>query len=314
MCPRVARQTVIPPAPGALDLEYVTSSLTDTLDTAPLWGRLLAFGAIAVLANIVVLAIRLVANLIIATRTERKYSKLRSVTSMAASVIMFSVWFLTLGFILAELGVSLTAYLASASVIGLAIAFGSQGVVQDVVNGVTFIFSDLLDVGDLVEISGQTGIVQSITMRFVELENALGARVFIPNRTITNVINYPRGYIRCIVDVTLTGDAAEKDEAEARATELMHGFHEQFPGIFLSRPSNVGRLALKSGREFVRIKFRIWPGRAQPIETIYRDEVVAAFVKVDPDYKPWMVAVSFEVEDRPEAVRPSLNLSWPGGK
>ncbi|MAC88307.1 MAG: mechanosensitive ion channel protein MscS [Maricaulis sp.] len=303
-----------PPASGDLDLEYVTSPLSETLDTAPLWGRLLVFAAIAVLANILVFGIRLVADLIIATRTERKYSKLRSVTSMAASAIMFSVWFLTLGFILAELGVSLTAYLASASVIGLAIGFGSQGVVQDLVNGVTFIFSDLLDVGDLVEISGQTGIVQSITMRFVELENAVGASVFIPNRTITNVINYPRGYIRCIVDVTLTGDAEAKDKAEARATELMHGFHEQFPGIFLSRPSNVGRVALTSGREFVRIKFRIWPGRAQPIETIYRDEVVAAFVKVDPDYKPWMVAVSFEVEDRPEAVRPSLNLSWPGGK
>lgn len=288
-------------------------ALTALLSDLTLWGRLLAFAGMAFAAHGLVLAIRVMANLVIAVRSERKDAKLRSVTSMAASVLIFTVYFLIVGFILHELGVSLTAYLASASVIGLAIGFGSQGVVQDVVNGVTFIFSDLLDIGDLVEISGQTGIVKTISMRFVELENALGASVFIPNRTITNVINYPRGYIRCIVDVTLTGDPAERDAAEETATTLMHGFYEQFPGIFLSRPSNVGRTRLSSGREFVRIKFRIWPGRAQPIETIYREEVVAAFVGKDPDYKSWMVAVSFEVEDRPEAVRPRLNIVWPGG-
>src|SRR5687767_4431636 len=90
-----------------------------------------------------------------------------------------------------------------ASVLGLAIGFGSQGLVQDVVTGLTLIFSDLIDVGDLVEVSGQTGVVRGVTMRFVELENALGGTVFVPNRTISSVINYPRGYVRCFVDVTL---------------------------------------------------------------------------------------------------------------
>ncbi len=61
---------------------------------------------------------------------------------------------------------SLKTYLASASIMGLAIGFGSQGLVQDVVTGVTLVFSDLIDVGEMVEISGQTGIVRSIGMRF----------------------------------------------------------------------------------------------------------------------------------------------------
>src|SRR5690606_22150626 len=58
-----------------------------------------------------------------------------------------------------------TTYFASASVIALAIGFGSQGIVQDVVTGLTLIFSDLIDVGDMVEISGQSGVVRSISMR-----------------------------------------------------------------------------------------------------------------------------------------------------
>jgi small-conductance mechanosensitive channel len=58
--------------------------------------------------------------------------------------------FFAVGFILREFGVSLTAYLAAASVVGLAIGFGSQSVIQDVIAGLTFIFSKLIDVGDLV--------------------------------------------------------------------------------------------------------------------------------------------------------------------
>ena len=65
----------------------------------------------------------------------------------------------------------------------------------------TQVFSNLIDIGDMVEIGGQTGIIRSIGMRFTVLENSMKAEVFIPNRSITNVINYPRGYVRCLIDV-----------------------------------------------------------------------------------------------------------------
>lgn len=78
-------------------------------------------------------------------------------------------------------------------------------------------------------------------MRYVQLENALGAEVFIPNRTINNVVNYPRGYIRCLVDVTLLGTEDERDAMEAFAVADMRGIFEQFPGILLTEPSIEGR-------------------------------------------------------------------------
>src|SRR5690606_143283 len=182
------------------------------------------------------------------------------------SVAVFALYFLMIGFILSELGVSLAGYLATASVVGLAVGFGSQGVVQDVVTGLTLIFSDLIDVGDMVEVSGQTGVVRGITMRFVQLENALGGMVYIPNRTISSVINYPRGYVRCLVDVTLSGDDAAKRRMEDAAVRLMTAFSEQFPGILITPPSVEGRRRLASGKEICRLKFRIWPNRGGPIE------------------------------------------------
>lgn len=264
----------------------------------PLIWRVAALAGLAIGAHFVVVALRRVSRSLLSGSSDRRYRKLRSIATLATSITMFVLYFLTFGLILKEFGVSLTAYLASASVLGLAIGFGSQGIVQDVVTGLTFIFSDLVDVGDLVEISGQTGIVRSISMRFVELQNALGASVFIPNRTINNVINFPRGYVRCIVDVTLRGDETARDAAEQTSLTLMKSAHEQFAGILMTEPSTEGRQTLKSGKEFLRLKFRIWPNRGQPIETSFVQELTAELRRNDPDYQPWMIAVTYEVERR----------------
>lgn len=275
----------------------------------PLYARIAALAGVVLAVHFLVVVIRRLTRTILARGTNRRYRKLRSVATLATSITMFVLYFLAIGLILREFDVSLTAYLASASVIGLAIGFGSQGVVQDVVTGLTFIFSDLVDVGDLVEISGQAGIVRSISMRFVELQNALGASVFIPNRTISNVINYPRGYVRCIVDVTLRGDDESRRLVAEAALALMKAAHEQFAGILMTEPSDEGRRTFSSGKEVLRIKFRIWPNRGQPIETSFVQELTAELKRRDPEYQPWMISVTYEVEKQLQS--PKQNLLWP---
>lgn len=280
--------------------------LITQISTLSLPWRLLVFVGLAVLTHLLVIMIRYSLSLLLNSQRAKSFQKIKSVATLVSSAVVFCLYFFSVGFILQEFGVSLAAYLASATVVGLAIGFGLQGVVQDVVTGLTFIFSDLVDVGDLVEISGQTGVVRAITMRFVELENALGAVVFIPNRTINNVINYPRGYIRCIVDITLKGSDSQKALAEQTAITLMQAMHVQFPGILMTKPSSEGRIKLGSGKEILRLKFRIWPNRGQPIETTFVQEMTAFMKQTDPDYQTWMIAISYEVEEKKVALRKSL--------
>lgn len=286
-------------------MEYIQTLMAEW----PLYARISALAGLVVAVHFLVVVIRRLSRALLVKEKNRRYRKLRSVATLATSITMFVLYFLAIGLILREFGVSLTAYLASASVLGLAIGFGSQGVVQDVVTGLTFIFSDLVDVGDLVEISGQTGIVRSISMRFVELQNAMGASVFIPNRTINNVINYPRGYVRCIVDVTLRGDDESKKRVAETALVLMNGAREQFAGILMTEPSDEGRKTFSSGKEILRIKFRIWPNRGQPIETSFVQELTAELRRQDPEYQPWMIPVTYEVEKQSQS--PRKNPFWP---
>ena len=265
-------------------------------------GRVALIIAVAVGAHLGVRVVKRLGQQAMAARLAPKLSKTRTLVSLITSIVIFSLYFGALGLILSEFGVSLTAYLASASIIGLAIGFGSQGLVQDVVTGLTVIFSDLFDVGEMVEISGQTGIVQRVGVRFTVLLNAFGAEVFIPNRTITNVINYPRGYVRCLADITLSQDTEIAARQEQTARAMMESMSEQFPGILRANPDIEGRQTTSAGKTFLRVKFRIWPGRGAPLETGFRQELTQALKLIDPAYADWMISVNYEVEQKPAAL------------
>jgi len=233
-------------------------------------------------------------------------AKAHTITSFGSSLVVFGIYFGAVGFVLSELGVSLATYLASASVIGLAVSFGSQGVVQDLITGLTVVFSDLIDVGDMVELGGQVGIVESIGMRFTVLVNFSGARVFVPNRSIMNVINYPKGYIRAYIDVRLPGDPSNHDGAEAQLREIAQATYEQYPGILLLPPTISGPHETRDGYGYVRIKFRIWPGQGSLLENAVKQAIANSMRRVDPEYADWMVTVYYRAESQREGRRNDL--------
>jgi len=225
-----------------------------------------------------------------------RHPKVRSIVGLATSSAIFAIYFTAIGFALGELGISLKTYFASATVIGLAVGFGSQGLVQDIVTGLTLVFSDLIDIDDMVEISAQTGRVKSIGMRFVVLENTMGALVYIPNRSIGNVINYPKGYIRCLIDITLPPSADSRQRIEEICEEKLANVTEQHPGILLAPPSIEGVRKTSHHKEYLRLKLRIWPSRGAPFETVFKSELVRALQGNDPTFTEWMVTVLFETE------------------
>jgi small conductance mechanosensitive channel len=263
---------------------------------------MLIIAAVVAGLHLLVILVRRISNKWMSSQVSAKLSKSRTISSLTTSALVFFVYFSALGLILSEFGVSLKAYLASASILGLAIGFGSQGLVQDVVNGLTVVFSGLFDVGDMVEISGQTGIVSTFGMRFTVIKNALGAEVSIPNRTITNVVRYPRGYIRGLADITLSEDPQLAKQAEEKVKTIVRAIFEQLSGTFVYPPSIEGRIKTSSGKEFLRVKFRLWPGRGSPIETVFKQEVYYALKALDSNYQDWMVTVNYEVERKSVSV------------
>ena len=222
--------------------------------------------------------------------------KFITVTRLIVSAFTFAIYFFALGFILQEFGVNLTAYLASASIIGLAISFGSQGLIQDIVIGLTLIFWDAMDVGDMVEIVGSAvvvGRVEEIGMRFTKLRNVFNQEVFVPNRTIANVSRFPAGGLDAYADIQIP-PGADSAKAGAIAEGVARGMWNQFDALILSEPDVSEMEAVAGGGwSFIRVHFKIWPGQGGLIENAFRQQVTRAMKTLDPSYADWQVAVTY---------------------
>lgn len=198
--------------------------------------------------------------------------------------------------ILHEVGVSLTAYFASATVIGFGVSFGAQGLVQDIIASLTMIVSDLLDVGDLIDIGRQVGIVERAGIRFSVLVNLNGARVFIPNRNVANVINFEDEYIRVFMDARLPQTDQQAQEALERLRVVTASAFQQFRGAMLVEPDIALPKAADARYSYVRIKFRMWPGQGAILETAVKQAIVLEMRKIDPAYEDSIVVVHYRAQ------------------
>lgn len=259
-------------------------------------GKVVEVMLIAVIAHIFVVITKQVEKFLVKKFTKTK-PKWNSVRTLGFSVIVFIVYFIAFGKMLQLMGVSLTAYLATASVIGLAIGFGTQGVIQDIVTGVTIVLSNLFDVGNLVEINGVNGIVKSINMRFVEIEDQYHTKAFIPNRTISKVVNYPKGYLTCSVDFNMNDKEVGNEELFQNIQKMIKSIKEQYPTVFRGAISLYDDKETTSGKKFTRIKLRMWPGRTNLIEGTFKQELLTLLKDNNPDYKDWMLSINYEVEN-----------------
>ncbi|MBW8271002.1 mechanosensitive ion channel domain-containing protein, partial [Caldovatus aquaticus] len=104
---------------------------------------------------------------------------------------------------LSEIGVNVAPLLAGAGVVGLAIGFGSQKLVQDVITGVFLLFEDAVAVGDVVQLGGLSGVVEQLSIRSIKLRATDGSVHIIPFSAVTTVTNMTRDFAFAVLDVTV---------------------------------------------------------------------------------------------------------------
>ena len=283
-------------------------TISNFLTRAEAWHPVVRIGLIvgvALVAHLLVRGVQRSTVYYLTASAKRAHPKMRTIASLADSTLVFALYFLAIGFVLEELHVPLKAYLASASIVGLAVAFGTQGLVQDVVTGLTLVFSDLLDMEDMVDVGGQVGRVERVGLRFVVLRNYLGAEVYLPNRSVNSVIKYERGYVRAFLDMHEPGGDLPSETVEERVKLCMKAAEERFPGVFIRSSTIEEAKTVADGTRRLRAKCRIWPGQGAPLENHVRREVVETLRRLDPDYADWMVTVSYEVEEKTRSPRKS---------
>lgn len=135
-------------------------------------------------------------------QTDEEYRKradtLASVIRHLLTVVVSIVSVMT---ILGQLGVEIAPILAAAGIVGIAIGFGAQSLVRDVINGFFILLEDQIRVGDVVEINGRGGLVERVNLKMTTLRDLSGNVHFIPNGTVDVVTNMTKGFSRYVFDI-----------------------------------------------------------------------------------------------------------------
>ena len=132
------------------------------------------------------------------TEYQKRIDTLASVIKNLLNVLVVGIALVT---ILGQLGVEIGPILAAAGVVGLAIGFGAQSLVKDIINGFFILLEDQIRVGDVVEIGGNGGLVERVNLRMTVLRDLAGNVHFIPNGEISIVKNMTKGYSRYVFDI-----------------------------------------------------------------------------------------------------------------
>jgi len=129
--------------------------------------------------------------------------QLRTLASVIYSVSFFVIFFFALIEILQQLNINIGPLIASAGIVGLAIGFGAQTLVKDVINGFFILIENQYDVGDVVRVGSVAGTVETVTLRRTTLRDADGTLHFIPNSEIKIVSNLTRDWAQIILHVSV---------------------------------------------------------------------------------------------------------------
>jgi small conductance mechanosensitive channel len=103
--------------------------------------------------------------------------------------------------VLSELGVSVAPILGAAGVVGLAVGFGAQSLVKDYFTGFFLLLENQIRQGDVVKLGDHGGLVEEVTLRYVQLRDYDGNVHFVPNGTISTVVNMSRGFAQAVIDI-----------------------------------------------------------------------------------------------------------------
>jgi small-conductance mechanosensitive channel len=267
------------------------------------WLQVLIILGLALLLHLLVKLIRNYSELLINQAHEKKHPfsfathqpKFITITRLIVSAVTFGIYFIAVGLVVIVAfnfnDKVFQTYLSSAAVIGLGLSFGLQGLVQDVVTGVTLIFSNTMDIGDLVDL-GIVGRVERIGLRFTKLTNFYNQEVFLPNRNIGNVSRFPLGGIYAYTDVQIPAQADSQKIIET-VQRIAKGMAGQFSAIILEEPVLEKIQTTFGGWNYLRVRFKIWPGQGSLIETTFRAQVATAMKTLDANYTDAQIVVTY---------------------
>lgn len=231
---------------------------------------------IALILLVAYLLVKLNSKIIEKAMTAKEDSKLRAkrVTTMmklANNIARYAIYFIAILLILGEFNFNLAPLLAGAGVIGLAIGFGAQSLVKDVISGFFIVLEDQFSVGDYVRIGKLEGYVEEIGLRITKVKSWTGEVHIFPNGDIKNLTNFSMHNSIAVVDVNIA-----YNEDIPKVEEMLREFVETLPNKveeMVKAPEVLGVQNLGPSEVIIRITSEVNPVTHWKVARVIRKEV-----------------------------------------
>lgn len=233
------------------------------------------------LVALLIFSAAIVAGRLVARGAERVLSRrhetitLGPVTASLAKILILGAGTITA---LSQIGIDVTAVLAGAGVVGLAVGFGAQTLVKDLLSGFFLIFDGVLTVGDSVKMDSIEGVVEAVGLRMTRIRAFNGRVWFVPNGSISVVGNSSRDWGRAVVEVGI-GYGSDV----AKALKILRDVGEQWSkenrAVVIEGPQAQGLLSLDDSSIRVRLFLKVRPADVFACEIEIRRLVKEAFEK-----------------------------------
>lgn len=209
------------------------------------------------------------------TRSPLRVSERREATllKLLQNVLTYVVYFIAFMMILSTLTIDVSAMLAGAGIVGLAVGFGAQNLVRDIITGFFIIFEDQFSVGDFVRIGQFEGTVEEIGLRTTKVKTWTGELHILPNGNITEVTNFSLYNSMAVVDLSLSYEG-DISRAEQVITELLAGLPDKYEEM-VKPPEILGVQNLAASDVVLRIVAETLPMKHFIVARALRKELKA---------------------------------------
>ena len=257
------------------------AAMFNTTDFKTMSSKLLVIIFVLVATKLVVwLGIKLIGRAFkspgIAGKVNFDEGRAKTLKSILISIMRYTVYFLAIITILDELNVPITAVLSAAGILGLAVGFGAQNLVRDVITGFFILLENQYSIGEYIEIEGVGGIVEEMGLRVTKLRDWGGQLHIIPNGKIAMVTNHNRGSMRALVEVEAAYEE-NVDRVISVLTRIAESMAKDYVGIITEGPKVLGIWSFGESGVLFRMVARTKPMEQWGIETELRRRIMLVF-------------------------------------
>ena len=205
-------------------------------------------------------------------------SRVATLTSVLRTLALVTLWSLVVVICLSQLGFDVRPILAGAGIVGLAVGFGAQNLVRDVIAGFFLVLEDQVRVGDVAVVNGTGGLVETVTFRTIVLRDLAGTVHIFPNGSVTTLANMTKDWSGYVVDVEV-GYREDPDRIVAlmrRVAEELRQDPAHGPSII--EPIEIfGVDAFKESSVVIKARLKTRPIQQWTVGREYRRRLLLAF-------------------------------------